>query len=102
MNNYKMMRDEILKYIKKTFGTKSGSHFSYCLFPEEECTCRKLEKLDYDTSLIRGGYIDSFSLMVVLIFIEKTFNIKIPEKERITDNFDTINNMVDLITKLKQ
>lgn len=96
------MKDTILKYIKKTFGTKSNGHFSYCLFPEEKCSCRKIKKLDYNTSLVNGGYIDSFSLMVVIVFLEKNFNIKIPEKERITDNFDTINRMADLVIRLKQ
>jgi acyl carrier protein len=99
------MRDIILKYINDEFGEtskKGGSHFSYCLYPEEECTCKKIKYIDFDTSLIRGGYIDSFSLMVVLVFLQKTFNIKIPEKEILVNNFDTINNMVDLITRLKQ
>lgn len=99
------MRDIILKYINETFGEsakKDGSHFSYCLFPEEECICKKLKDINYDTSLIRGGYVDSFSLMVVIVFLQKTFNVKIPEKDMIVNNFDTINNMVEIITKLKK
>jgi acyl carrier protein len=99
------MRDIILKYINEQFGEnskKDGSHFSYCAFPEEECTCKVLEDIDYDTSLIRGGYIDSFSLIVVILFLQKTFNVKFPEKEMIVNNFDTVNNMVNTIIKLKQ
>lgn len=99
------MRDIILKYINEEFGEtsrKNDSHFSYCMFPEEECSCKKLKGIDYDTSLIRGGYIDSFSLMVVIVFLQKTFNVKIPEKDMIVNNFDTINNMVETLTKLKK
>ena len=98
------MRDVILKYINEEFGEtsrKDGSHFSYCMYPEEECTCKKLKDIDYETSLIRGGYIDSFSLIVVIVFLQKTFNVKIPEKEMVVNNFDTINKMVEIITKLK-
>jgi acyl carrier protein len=99
------MRDIILKYIHEQFGEtsrKDGSHFSYCSFPEEECSCKKIKNIDYDTSLIRGGYIDSFSLMVVIVFLQKTFNIKFPEKEIMVNNFDTINTMVDTINRIKQ
>lgn len=99
------MRDIILKYINEEFGEtsrKDGSHFSYCMYPEEKCTCKKLKDIDYETSLIRGGYIDSFSLIVVIVFLQKTFNVKIPEKEMVVNNFDTINKMVEIITKLKE
>jgi acyl carrier protein len=98
------MKDIILKYIHEQFGEtsrKNDSHFSYCMFPEEECTCKKLKDIDYNTSLIRGGYIDSFSLIVVIVFLQKTFNVKFPEKEMIVNNFDTINNMVNTISRLK-
>jgi acyl carrier protein len=95
------MRDIILKYINDKFGEKSKEHFSYCIFPEDPCTCKRSNSIDYNTSLVRGGYIDSFSLMVVIVFLQKTFNVKFPEKEMFPDNFDTINKMVDLITKVK-
>jgi acyl carrier protein len=98
------MKDIILKHIINKFGENSkekGSHFSYCHFPEEECICKKLEDIDYDTSLVNGGYVDSFSLVALLVFLQKTFNVKIPEKDATVNNLDTINKMVSLITKLK-
>lgn len=100
------MRNTILKYIIDKFGENSPdrrtTHFSYCRFPEEKCICRVLKDINYDTSLINGGYIDSFSSIAILVFLEKTFNVKIPEKDALVDNLDTINKMADLITRLKQ
>jgi acyl carrier protein len=94
----------ILEYIIDTFSNSKkdrNSHYSYCLFPEEECSCRNLMEMTYDTSLISGGYIDSFSMVVVLVFIEKTFNIKIPDKEATPNNFDTINKITELVNNFK-
>jgi acyl carrier protein len=100
------MKDIILKYVTDKFGEKSSeqknTHFSYCRFPEEKCICKRLKEIDYDTSLITGGYIDSFSLISIIVYLQKTFNVKIPEKESTVNNLDTINKMADLITKLKQ
>lgn len=100
------MKDIILQYIIESFGEgrtggDSHNHYSYCSFPFDECTCKSLDCITYDTSLITGGYIDSFSMVVVLIFIEKTFNVKIPDIDATPKNFDTINNMVKLINKAK-
>lgn len=100
------MKDLILKYITEQFGNKNTeekrtTHYSYCMFPGEDCCCKDLDEITYDTSLITGGYVDSFSMMVVLIFLEKTFNIKIPDSEATTINFNTINRMVELVKKYK-
>ena len=100
------MKDIILNYIIAEYGENASKehrikHYSYCLFPEEECTCKDLNKISCDTSLISGGYIDSFSMVGVLVFIERTFNVKIPEKEATPNNFDTVNKMVELINSLK-
>jgi len=100
------MKDIILKYIIQQFGEDKSKesrshHYSYCMFPEEECTCKYLNEITYDTSLISSGYIDSFSMVVVLIFLEKTFNVKIPDKEATPSNFDTVDKMVELVNKFK-
>ena len=98
------MKDIILNYIIDQFGSDIPKvlrmkHYSYCMFPEEECVCKDLNEITYDTSLISGGYIDSFSMVVVLVFLEKTFNVKIPEKEAVPSNFDTVNKMTELVEK---
>ena len=60
-----------------------------------------MDYITYDTSLIGGGYIDSFSMVVVLIFLQKTFKVKIPDIDATPANFDTVNKMVELVTKIK-
>lgn len=98
------MKDTILRYITKQYGDQKEKtqHLSYCRFPEEECTCRDLKDIDYDTPLISGGYVDSFSSVAIVVFLEKTFNITIPDHEATALNLDTVNKMVALITRLKQ
>jgi acyl carrier protein len=98
------MKDIILKYIIQQFGDKSPKevrvkHYSYCMFPEDKCSCKDLNEITYDTSLISGGYIDSFSMVVVLVFLQKTFNVRIPDKDATPNNFDTVNKMVELVKK---
>jgi acyl carrier protein len=100
------MKDIILNYIKKEFGSQDRSenrrhHYSYCYAPFEKCTCNDLFDVNYDTSLINGGYIDSFSMVVVLVFIENEFDIQVPDALAIPENFDTVNKMVDLIKRIK-
>ena len=42
----KSIEDIILEYIKEQFGEKSsmiGKHYSYCRFPEDDCTCKFID-----------------------------------------------------------
>lgn len=94
-------KQDILDYIKENFGEDASKHYPYCKFPEEECTCRHLKNADYDTELITGGYIDSFSMVEVLVFIEATFGIKIPNKEATPESFNSVNKMYELVEKYK-
>lgn len=98
------MKRTILKYIIKQFGNESTnktSHYSYCSYPEESCTCKNLNEIKYDTQLITGGYIDSFSMVAVWHFLEKTFKVRIPEVEATPENFNTVNEMYKLVIKNK-
>ena len=100
------MRDIILQHIKEQFGKtepkeKRSNHYSYCSAPFEECVCRDLNEISYNTSLITGGYIDSFSMVVVLVFLEKTFDIKIPDKDATPKNFDTVDKIVELVKRFQ-
>ena len=77
------MEQIILDYIIEQFGEHGG-------------------EIKSNTSLLYGGYIDSFSMVVVLIFIEKTFGIKIPEKQATHQNFESVDAMVALIKSIKE
>ena len=102
----KTIKDKILDYIIKEFGEKQTigdrtKHYSYCSFPSEDCTCNDLRDIKYDTTLITGGYIDSFSMVMVLDFLEKEFKIQIPNKIATPENFNTVNNMYELVKFVK-
>ena len=106
MNNIEEdnIKQILLDYIKKEFGiepAESKSHFSYCYYPFEECSCKKLNEITCETSLMNGGYIDSFSMVSILVYIETTFNIVIPDIDAVPHNFDSVNKMLYLIKRLK-
>ena len=54
------------------------------------------EEIDYNTPLISSGYVDSFSMVSLLVFIENKFKIKIPPSEATPEAFDSVNKIVDL------
>ena len=79
--------------------SKRATHHSYCSAPFEDCCCKHLGEIDCDTSLISSGFIDSFSMVAVLVFLENEFNIKISDKDGLPANFDTVNRMTELVRK---
>lgn len=54
-----------------------------------------------DELLISNGLIDSFSLVDLSIFIEKTFNVYIDNTELNPQTFDTLTELVNLINTRK-
>ena len=54
------------------------------------------EEITYDTPLISSGYIDSFSMVSLLVFLEKKFKIKIPPSKATPEAFDSVNKIVSL------
>jgi acyl carrier protein/D-alanine--poly(phosphoribitol) ligase subunit 2 len=56
-------------------------------------------ELTYDTPLISSGYVDSFSMVSLLVFIENKFKIKIPPNKATPEAFDSVNKIVDLAIK---
>jgi D-alanine--poly(phosphoribitol) ligase subunit 2 len=54
-------------------------------------------EVTYDTPLISSGYVDSFSMVSLLIFLENKFRIKIPSNKATPEAFDTVNNIIDLV-----
>jgi len=79
--NLDEMKTLILDYIRKEYMDK------------EEV------ELNYDTPLISSGYIDSFSMVSLLVFLERKFNIKIPPAKATPEAFDSVNKIVDLVNK---
>lgn len=55
------------------------------------------EEVDENTPLISSGIVDSFSMVSLKTFLEKKFDIKIPDEKATTETFDTIINIVNLL-----
>ncbi len=52
-----------------------------------------------DTPLITGGIVDSFSMVSLKRFLEKKYNIQIPDADATPEAFDTVNNIIDLVNR---
>jgi acyl carrier protein len=55
------------------------------------------EKITNDTCLISGGYVDSFSMVSLLVFLENKFKIKIQPSKATPEAFDSVNNIAALV-----
>lgn len=55
--------------------------------------------LNEDTPLISSGYIDSFSMVSLLVFLERKFSIKIPPAKATPEAFDSVNKIVALVNQ---
>ncbi len=57
---------------------------------------------DFDNSsdFLQDGLIDSFDMMVLVVSLERTFEIKIPGTEIIPVNFKSIDSIAHLISNL--
>ncbi|MCK5635106.1 MAG: acyl carrier protein [Anaerolineales bacterium] len=55
-------------------------------------------KIAFDEALISSGLVDSFSLVDLALFIEETFGARIDDTELTADAFDTIDELVALIS----
>ena len=56
-------------------------------------------EVTFDTPLISSGYVDSFSMVSLLVFLELKFGIKIPPSKATPQAFDSINNIVALVNQ---
>lgn len=55
-------------------------------------------KIAFDEALISSGLVDSFSLVDLALYIEETFDARIDDTELAADVFDTIEELVALIS----
>jgi acyl carrier protein len=54
-------------------------------------------EVTYDTPLISGGIVDSFSMVSLKVFLETKYNIQIPDAKATPEAFDSVNNIVNLL-----
>ncbi|HOD17155.1 MAG TPA: acyl carrier protein [Candidatus Cloacimonadota bacterium] len=55
------------------------------------------DEITYDTPLISGGYVDSFSMVSLKRFLENKYKINLPDDKATPQAFDTVNNIVKLV-----
>jgi acyl carrier protein len=74
------IKDVILDYVKKEY-LEDGDD----------------REVNYDTPLISGGIVDSFSMVSLKVFLETKYNISIPDDKATPEAFDSVNNIVELL-----
>jgi acyl carrier protein len=58
-------------------------------------------ELPNDASLLDRGIIDSTGVLEIVLFLEGEFEIQIKASEMLPENFDTVNNMVAFVQRLR-
>ncbi|MFZ4522797.1 MAG: acyl carrier protein [Bacteroidales bacterium] len=56
-------------------------------------------ELTYDSPLISGGIVDSFSMVSLKRFLENKYKISIPDARATPEAFDTVNKICALVTE---
>lgn len=74
------VRNAVLDYIKKEYLEEGDDR-----------------EVNYDTPLISGGIVDSFSMVSLKVFLETKYKISIPDAKATPDAFDSVNNIMDLL-----
>jgi len=54
-------------------------------------------EINEGTPLISSGIVDSFSMVSLKMFLEKTYNISIPDERATTEAFDSVNGIISLV-----
>jgi len=75
------LKDVVLEYVKNEY-----------IEEDDEDT-----EIDYDTPLISGGIVDSFSMVSLKVFLEKKFKLQIPDAKATPEAFDTVNKICTLV-----
>ncbi|MDQ7798348.1 MAG: acyl carrier protein [Candidatus Edwardsbacteria bacterium] len=57
------------------------------------------QEVKEDTKLISSGIVDSFSMVSLKTYLEKKFQIKLPDEDATPEAFDSVNNIIELIKK---
>ena len=60
------------------------------------------QEVTENTKLISSGIVDSFSMVSLKMFLEKKFQIKIPDEKATPEAFDSVNNILNLLKEFKK
>jgi acyl carrier protein len=75
------MKDVVLEYVKNEY------------LEDQD------EEVGYDTPLISGGIVDSFSMVSLKRFLENKYKISIPNDDATPEAFDSVNKIVGLVQR---
>lgn len=78
------LKDMVLKYVKNEY-----------LEEDDDVD------LTYDTPLITGGIVDSFSMVSLKLFLEKKLGISIPDAKATPQAFDSVTKIVALCREFR-
>jgi len=73
------LKDSILQYVTKEY-LEDGS-----------------EPIGYETPLISGGIVDSFSMVSLKRFLENKYDIRIPDDKATPEAFDSVTKIAALV-----
>ena len=74
------LKDVILQYVIEEYGDED-------------------DKITYETPLISGGFVDSFSMVSLKRFLEVKYKISIPDEDASPEAFDSVNKITDLVRR---
>ena len=74
------LKDVILDYVKKEYLEEDDDR-----------------EITYDSPLISGGIVDSFSMVSLKRFLETKYAIQIPDAKATPEAFDSVNNILNLL-----
>jgi acyl carrier protein len=60
------------------------------------------EEITFDTELISGGIVDSFSMVSLKRFLENKYEIQIPDADASPEAFDSVNRIAALVDRFKK
>ena len=75
------LKDVILKYVNAEYVEEGG------------------DPISYDTPLISGGIVDSFSMVSLKRFLENKCKISIPDDQATPEAFDSVDKIVVLVRR---
>jgi acyl carrier protein len=74
------VKDVVLDYVKKEYLEEGDDR-----------------EIVYNTPLITGGFVDSFSMVSLKVFLETKYSIQIPDAKATPEAFDSVDNIVVLL-----
>lgn len=76
------LKDAILAYVKKEYLEEDDDR-----------------EITFDTPLISGGIVDSFSMVSLKRFLETKYAIQIPDAKATPEAFDSVDNIIRLLAE---